>query len=117
MPFGDYDQYSEQELLAIIASGMRPDGAVASTATTAVLSNALTTTAASAFPSQACRMLTVENPSSNSVDILVGNVGSELLRLAPGEGRPFRCTNANQISAKNASTATQTVYGIAEVPS
>lgn len=83
---------------------------------TRVYSLALTATNAAAFPEvQGTRAVTVVNPLENAVDVLVGDSGSQPIRLYPGDDMRVRCTRLNQVYVKNASSATQTVYGVAEV--
>lgn len=70
---------------------------------------ALTTTASAALGDQACSEVLVQNPSTNAVDVLVGDATTRSIRLRPGEGVSIPCTNVSQVTAANASSATQTI--------
>lgn len=78
---------------------------------------ALTGTTAGHFSEvQGVRAVSIVNPVANSVAVLVGDNSLQVVTVYPGDD-PFRvrCTRLDQVYVKNASSATQTVYGVAEV--
>lgn len=73
-------------------------------------------TAPAHFSQRAARAVLIVNPAGNSQAVLVGDSGYQVIAVYPGDD-PFRirCTRMDQVYVKNAVTATQTVYGVAEV--
>lgn len=77
---------------------------------------ALTTTAAGHFAEvRNVRAVTIVNPDTNSVAVLVGDSSLQIMTVNPGDERRVRCTRLDDVYVKNASSTSQTVYGIAEV--
>lgn len=85
-------------------------------ATTVYGTKSLTTTDGLALSAgRACRAVSVENPTSNLVMVLIGDSGSQIMELWPGEERTIVCSNVSQVFAKNSSSTTQSVNWAAEV--